>query len=199
MILVEKFRIQAGTVISSLIVSLFLSAGCPGQDKKPSVVSKRTPPNVEPGAGLPSKSKSYSKPPSVLGDFLLMPVEGSPILFMLTLYERSSRSSVTGMYNIGQLQAFESIMSESRKFSDTIEGIGRTKPVITRFFSDNEPSFFVDVSRMGKATQFFVTMQTRSGNVTMDCGTLRNGEAVEEFLFDKMLARFQEVVRSKLK
>lgn len=165
--------------------------------KRPVTMMRPLPPNVEAGGGLgPQPKEKVDKAGlPVLGDFLLMPVEGSPVLYNFALLDKSSRLSVTSMYNLEQLRVFEAVMTEAQLFAQNDQNVGRTAPMITRFSSDEERGFVVDVSKTGKSSQYFITMKSRSGRVTLDSGTIKRGEAVPHgILFEGILLSLRKAL-----
>ena len=159
-----------------------------------SVRRKPISPTVDSTANAQTIAAAAERLSKIPGDFNLAPIPGSPILYNLTLWETSQRVSVTLMVNISQVRVYTSIMDEARKFAAGVEGVGKTKPITTRFYDNNDPSFFVDIAKMGNRSQFFVTVKSREASVTVDAGTLKRGEDTQEMFFDTMLTRLHETV-----
>lgn len=180
------------TVVCLLLLGLNGVASA-NQEAKDDKASTR---NVDSGAGPRADPKTFKDKRGP--DFTISAVTGSPILFTITLSDRLTGGSVTSMFNRDQLAMIRAILTESRSFALTEEGVGAKRPRITRFFNEDEPGFFVDVSKLGKATQYFVTMKSRNGYITVDCGTLRRGtESAEPPFVDTILARIIEVTAAK--
>jgi hypothetical protein len=155
---------------------------------------KPVPPTVDTTATADAMARAAERLHRTPGDFTVVGIPGSPILYNFTLWETSQRASVTLMVNISQLRVFLSIMEAANKFAAEAEGVGKTKPLTTRFYDDNDPSFFVDVAKLGTRSQFFITVKSREASVTLDAGTLKRGEANQPTFFDAMRARMLETI-----
>lgn len=152
--------------------------------------------SVESGAGPRADPKTFKDKRGP--DFSVSAVADSPILFTITLSDRTNGGSVTSMYNRNQLALIQAILRESTDFARTEEAVGARRPQTTRFFNEEERSFFVDVSKLGKASQFFVSMKSRNGYITVDCGTIRRGAASAERPFvETILAKIIEATATK--
>jgi hypothetical protein len=90
-----------------------------------------------------------------------------------------------------KLPILEAIVTEAKNFGLTEEAVGRGKAEITRFSDKQVPNFVVDVSKLGKQTQFYVTMQTQQGKITLDAGTIKRDDPnATAYLYD-ILAKIQ--------
>jgi hypothetical protein len=90
-----------------------------------------------------------------------------------------------------KLPVLEAIVTEAKNFGLTEEGVGRAKAETTRFSDKQVPNFVVDVSKFGKQTHFYVTLQTRQGKITLDGGAIkRDDPEATAFLYD-ILAKIQ--------
>jgi hypothetical protein len=90
-----------------------------------------------------------------------------------------------------KLPVLEAIVTEAKNFGLTEEAVGKGKAETTRFSDKQVPNFVVDVSKLGKQTQFYVTVQTRQGKITLDAGAIKRGDPdATPFLYD-ILAKIQ--------
>ena len=103
-------------------------------------------------------------------------------------------TSVSGTFFIYQLYNFRDLLLEARKFAFTDEAAGKDEPVITRFANKEERAFTIDVSKRGNQSQFFVTIKTLIGQMTVDAGTVSRTDKREEGLLFDMLKRVQLMI-----
>ena len=103
-------------------------------------------------------------------------------------------TSVSGMFFIDQLYNFRDLLLEAKKFAFTEEAAGKDEPVITRFSNKEERAFTIDVSKRGNQSQFYVTIKTLIGQLTVDAGTVNRSDKKEEGLFFDMLKRVQLMI-----
>lgn len=182
--------------LKATIISIFLLTLSPSVAiSQGSKGDKPTSRNLETGSGPKADPKTFKDRGGP--DFTVSAVTGSPILFTLTLSDKAG-GSITSMYNRDQLALIKAIIAESQKFAQTDEAVGMVKAQITRFFNEAEPTFFVDVSKKAKTSQYFVTMKSRAGHITVDCGTIKRHAASQEPPFvEQILARISEATAPK--
>jgi hypothetical protein len=128
------------------------------------------------------------RPPSGKGFF----VARAATSFTVLLCDDNSRCE-NGLFTQTQIDSFEAITAEATKFALNEEQVGRVKPIITRFSDKNDPTFLVDVSKVGKQTQFFLTMKSATGRLTLDAGTITRGDPNAKTLLYDMIARVAAV------
>ena len=102
-------------------------------------------------------------------------ISGAPTLFTLLICDDTSRCS-TGQLSIVQLDSAEAVIGEATTFAKTEEGVGRGKPVTTRFYDRKETSFIVDVSKTDSHSQFFITISGMTGPGTFEAGLLKRSD-----------------------
>ncbi len=95
-----------------------------------------------------------------------------------------------------QIDIFEAIMLEARKFAQTDQNVGNARHMITRFFDRQEPGIFVDVLKLGQQSRFFITVKSPTGKTTIDAGSIKRGEPDAKPLFYEIIARVQAVKAS---
>ncbi|HEV8486480.1 MAG TPA: hypothetical protein VGV87_23245 [Blastocatellia bacterium] len=103
-------------------------------------------------------------------------------------------TSVSGMFFIDQLYNFRDLLFEAKKFAFTEEAVGKDEPITTRFSNKEERAFTIDVSKRGNQSQFFVTIKTLIGQLTVNAGTVSRSDKREEGLLFEMLKRVQLMI-----
>jgi hypothetical protein len=119
------------------------------------------------------------------------------------IISESEEQSVSGLFSIQQLKIFQAIMAEAEKFSLTQEGAGTDKPNTLRFYDKQENAFIVDVQKLGNRSQFFITLETEIGRLTVNAGAINRSNKREEgfffILLDKVEAELARVSRQASK
>jgi hypothetical protein len=110
--------------------------------------------------------------------------------FNLIIYE-SEEQSVSGLFSIQQLKILQAIMSEAEKFSLTQEGAGTDKPNTIRFYDKQERAFIVDVQKLGTRSEFFFTLETEIGRLTVNAGAINRSNKREEGFFFRLLDKVE--------
>ena len=140
-----------------------------------------TPPTSAPTVIVPQSGSS----------FFVGPVEAAPGTFSVLLSE--GRESVTGVFSYKQIEVFEAVMLAAKEFAQSDEAVGKTTPIITRLMDQHEWSLFVDVSKKGDRSQYYVTLITVSGKLTAAAGEIVRGKKEEtKTLFADILAKLKE-------
>ena len=124
--------------------------------------------------------------------FFVGPVEAAPGTFSVLLSE--GRQSVTGIFSYKQIEVFEAVLQAAKEFAQSDEAVGKTNPIITRLMDQHEWSLFVDVSKKGDRSQYYVTLITVSGKLTAAAGEIVRGNKKEEpkTLFADILSKLKE-------
>jgi hypothetical protein len=111
--------------------------------------------------------------------------------FSMLLSDENNRT-VAGNFRREQIDIFEALMVEAKKFAESEEAAGLPgKSRTTRFMDKNEKSFFVDVQKAGVESRFYITLKTLEGIITVDMGAIRRGSKKDSPLFFTALARVQ--------
>lgn len=126
-------------------------------------------------------------------NFYIQRIESNPGFYSLMISDQEGKI-VTGEYRLAQIDIFEAIMTEAAKFAISPQGVGTSKPIVTRFFDKQEPSFFVDVVKQGNESQFFITVKSISDQITVDTGKVKRSAPQSKIFFHEVLARIKEVV-----
>ena len=125
--------------------------------------------------------------------FYIGPIEQSPNNFSLLLTDADNRN-VACNFSMGQLEIFEAVMTEAKKFAESSEGLSKNNaPSITRFVDKKEPSFIVDVEKDGVQSKLYITLNCLTGNITVDAGTIKRDGKEHQTLFANLLSRIQVV------
>ena len=140
---------------------------------------------------LKEMEKTGLKPPSG-PSFFIGPIEGSP-LFSILLADGEGKT-VTGSFNEHQVEIFEAVVQAAKDFALSEEAVGTSAPITTRLMDQHEWSLFVDVSKMGDKSMFYLSLTTISGRITARVGEITRGSKKEQspLLFD-ILSRIQNV------
>jgi hypothetical protein len=151
---------------------------------------------------IPVTTMAQSAGASSDANFSLSPSSEDRTQFNLILYE-SEEHSVSGLFSIQQLKILQAIMAEAEKFSLTQEAVGTDKPNTTRFYDKQEGAFIVDVQKLGNRSQFFFTLETEIGRVTVNAGAINRSNKREEgfffLLLDKVEAEIAKLYRQSPK
>jgi hypothetical protein len=177
---------QLRLIRESLIVPLTLLAICSSSfAQKP----KTQPPPLS-EAEVKKLEKTRLRPPSG-ASFYLGPIEGAHPRFSMLLTD-SNQAFVEETYTVRQLAIIEAVLIEAKKFAHTAEAVGTTTPIVTRFSDKQEPSFMVDVEKMGDKSRFYVTIKAISGRkLTVDTGAVKRGDKEATGLFFTILERIE--------
>jgi hypothetical protein len=187
--LIERFVIRsfmkvATKIISLLLTLLLMQAVSFGQ--KP---TKPAPPPVSPEKKL-QRSQHVLRAPSGKG-FYIEAVGEDYATFSILLADDKNQS-VAGTFRRAQIEIFEALIEEAKKFAESDEAVGAPgSPKTTRFVDKDEKSFIVDVEKVGLESHFYVTLQTLQGTLTMDAGVIKRGSKKNAPLFYAMLTRVQ--------
>lgn len=117
----------------------------------------------------------------------------SPTDFNLLLSEGEERV-VSGQFFLDRLYTFRDLILEAKKFGFTEEAVGKDQPITTRFSNKDERAFIIDVSKRGIRTQFFITVSTETGHLTVDGGTVNRSDKRETGLMFEILKRLQTLI-----
>ncbi len=90
-----------------------------------------------------------------------------------------SGNTVAGMFTLQQIVAFEAVLQAAQAFALTDEKVGSGKPIITRLMEQHEWSLFVDVSKIGNQSRFYVSLTTPQGKLTAEAGEITRGSKKE--------------------
>ena len=135
--------------------------------------------------------KKALRPPTGASFYIGTETGGAPGRFTLLLTDENRRF-VTQSYSLNQLGLVEAVIDEANKFAFSPDASGTTRPVTTRFFDKQEPSFIVDVSKVGLRSQFFVTMIALDGTrLTIDAGVIKRDNLEAKAAFHKMIDKIQ--------
>ncbi|PYT07401.1 MAG: hypothetical protein DMF60_07205 [Acidobacteria bacterium] len=173
---------------SLLVFGLFgfmLSTTCFGQEQYKHVPKELTPKEQR------ELARTAKKPPSGAG-FYIGPIEGGKGLFSVLLTDANGQS-VSGSFTLQQVEVFEAVLEASKAFALTDEKVGSGKPIITRLMEQHEWSLFVDVSKIGDESRFYVSLVTPTGKLTTEAGQInRASKKPPSALLLKMVSQIQE-------
>lgn len=131
---------------------------------------------------------------SSLGEtFAISPSLESPTNFNVVISDGDERV-ISGEFSLEKLQMIREIMNEAKTFAFSEEAVGKGEPITTRFSSARARGFVVDVSKLDNQSQFYITLKTPSGLITVDAGAIRRNEKKGEGFFFDILARVESQV-----
>lgn len=96
---------------------------------------------------------------------------------------------ISGQVTPQQLVVFRAIMREAAAFAFTEEAAGVTEPITTRFSTEHESTFQVDVMKFEDRSHFFINVGTQTGRITLNGGTVRRSDKKETGFFFDILAQ----------
>ena len=117
------------------------------------------------------------KPPSG-PSFYIGPVEGSA-MFSVLLGDGGG-NTVAGTFTRQQIDVFEAVLEEAKAFALNDEKVGSGSPLTTRLMEQHEWSLFVDVTKIGDKSRFFVSLITPQGRLTAPAGEITRGSKKEQ-------------------
>jgi hypothetical protein len=180
------------TLFTLIVLVLVVSSTSFAQEKQPP--KKYTPEE------LFKLDKGKSRPPTG-PKFEVIFAEGTKASYVVVLHSED-QGFVQDIYHVSQIGIIEAILVEAAKFGLTEEAVGGAKPLTTRFSDPQLPGFFIDVSKLGRQSRFYVTLKGINGKLTVDAGVLKRvekkpgedkqkEEVREPIFFDKLLATIQ--------
>ena len=151
---------MTATIVLSLLGAVDGGAQDKSQKYQKPAVTQQPPPD-------PSK---LMKPPSG-PSFYISLVEGSKGVFSVLLGDGGGKT-VAGSFSLQQLEVFEAVLEASKEFALSDEKVGSSSPITTRLMDQHEWSLFVDVSKLGKQSTFYITLITPQGRLTAPAGEI---------------------------
>ena len=160
-------------VIGSLVVLVSAAAFAQGIKKQPQ--PQRTVVTDPGGAGKgPGKGMRPPSGPS----FYIAPVDESPSTFSVLLTNETG-NSVAGTFTRQQIDVFEAVLDSAKVFALNDEKVGSATPITTRLMEQHEWSLFVDVSKIGDKSRFYISLITPQGRLTAAAGEITRGSKKE--------------------
>lgn len=149
----------------------------------PAARAQQTSSKPSPGA-TPAKAAKGPVRSTSGESFHLAPSLDAPSKFNL-IVSAGDESVISGVFTVEQIQAIYAVLEETSRFAFSEEAVGAREPVTTRFSSEAAPGFAVDVTKFDNQSQFFITISTSIGHITLDGGAVKRSEKKEEgFFFD---------------
>lgn len=177
-------------IIMPVLVMLVMPATPFGQKKQQ---PKRPPREITPEQ-TERMHKEPTRPPSG-ASFYLEKIADSQNQFSLLFTDADGRT-VAGSFHVNQLSLFEALLVAAGEFAETEEAVGTAaKPITTRFKDKKEPSFAVDVEKIGRQSRFYVSVNCLTGKLTLDAGSIKRGDKDRgSILFLTILSRVKDGV-----
>lgn len=118
----------------------------------------------------PANPNKVLNPPSG-PSFYIAPLEGSTSMFSVLLGDGGG-NTVAGTFTLQQIDVFEAVLQAAKAFALTDEKVGVGAPITTRLMEQHEWSLFVDVSKIGNQSRFYVSLITPHGKLTAAAGEI---------------------------
>ena len=172
----ERMRAKCMTrIVAQGLLALLLSGAAFSQDtpQKPPQQSAIDLQRIEPGKGR--------KPPSG-PSFYIGTIEGSgpgSISTFSVLLADGGGNTVAGSFTLQQIDVFEAVLEAAMAFALTDEKVGSGTPITTRLMDQHEWSLFVDVSKIGVKSRFYISLITPQGKLTAPAGEITRGTKKE--------------------
>jgi hypothetical protein len=161
-----KIKLALGGLLALLISpEAFAQDGTKKQQQKPVIET----PKIDPTKGM--------KPPSGPSLYIAQ-VEGATPMFSVLLADGGG-NTVAGTFTLKQVDVFEAVLQAAKEFALTDEKVGSTAPITTRLMEQHEWSLFVDVSKLGNQSRFYVSLITPHGKLTAAAGEITRGSKKE--------------------
>jgi hypothetical protein len=177
-------------IIMPVLVVLVMPATPFGQKKQQ---PNRPPREITPEQ-MERMRKETTKPPTG-ASFYLEKIADARNQFSLLFTDADGRT-VAGSFHVNQLSLFEALLVAAGEFAETEEAVGTAaKPITTRFKDKKEPSFAVDVEKIGRQSRFYVSVNCLTGKLTLDAGAIKRGDKDRgNILFLTILSRVKDAV-----
>lgn len=166
--------IVATGILAVLAVPVFAQESPYRSQKQPTKPPPQTTVNIE----RLNQQKGTLRTPSG-PSFFIGPVDGNPAMFSVLLADGVG-NTVAGTFTLGQVDVFEAVLEEARAFALSDEKVGSGNPITTRLMEQREWSLFVDVSKVGDKSRFFISLITPQGKLTAPAGEITRGSKKEQ-------------------
>jgi hypothetical protein len=168
------------------LLTLLISAAAFGQEKK--IPNQEL--TDEQILLLASKARN---PPSGPG-FYIEAIQGTKSFSVLV---SNGNQTVAAPFTSYQVDVFEAVLLAAKAFALTDEKVGSGTPITTRLMDEQERSLFVDVTKLGNQSRFYVTLDAVTGKVTAPAGEITRGSKKEPSgLLLTMLSQIQQAKQS---
>jgi hypothetical protein len=169
------------------LLTLVMSSTSAAQEKKQMQKPRAEQPGFDPSKG--------TKPPSG-PSFYIGAVEGAKGMYSILLADGGGKT-VAGTFTLQQLDIFEAVLEAAMAFALSDEKVGSGTPITTRLMDQHEWSLFVDVSKIGNQSRFYVSLITPQGRLTAEAGEVIRGSKKEPTgLFVTILSQVQSAKAS---
>jgi hypothetical protein len=113
-------------------------------------------------------------------------------MFSILLADQAGKT-VSGTFSLHQIEIFEAVLEAAKTFAFTDEKVGSSSPITTRLMDQHEWSLFVDVSKVGKKSMFFISLATPQGKLTAGAGEItRDSKTEPSALFLEVIEKVHE-------
>ena len=138
----------------------------------------------------PIDQTKLTRPPSG-PSFNISQAEGARGTFSILLGDGTK--TVSGIFTLQQVEVFEAVLDAAKTFALSDEKVGSGSPITTRLMDQHEWSLFVDVSKIGKQSKFYISLNTPQGRVMTPAGEItRDSKKEPSALLLDILGKVQE-------
>jgi hypothetical protein len=138
-------------------------------------------------------TRKLMQPPSG-PSFYIGPVDGSASMFSVLLADGAG-NTVAGTFTLRQIEVFEVVLEAAKAFALTDEKVGSGAPITTRLMEQHEWSLFVDVSKIGDKSRFYISLVTPQGKLTAPAGEITRGSKKEHSAM--LLEALSQLIQAK--
>lgn len=165
--------------VAPLLWVMLLSAALPaqGSSQRPPQKAPQKPPQPSAIDLQRQERRPGITPPSGPG-FYISPID-SPVSLFSVLMGDGAGNTVAGTFTLQQLDVFEAVLEEAKAFALSDEKVGSGTPITTRLMEQHEWSLFVDVSKIGDKSRFYISLITPQGRLTAPAGEITRGSKNE--------------------
>jgi hypothetical protein len=162
--------------VAQWLLTLLISGAGLGQDRNQKMQQK-------PGQQQATIDQRFDSSKAIRApsgpSFYIGPVGGSAMMFSVLLGDGGG-NTVAGTFTLRQIDVFEAVLEEAKAFALNDEKVGSAAPLTTRLMEQHEWSLFVDVSKIGTKSRFFVSLITPQGRLTAPAGEITRGSKEEQ-------------------
>ena len=198
---IKLHRFNFTIAVALALTALLWPAASSGQTQKQAPGSAGQTKKQTPDPGVTQKRmmemhEKGMKPPTGQS-FFIDPVGENQARFSVLFNDVDNRT-VADTFMRSQIEIFEALMVEAKKFAETNEAVGtKAAPKTTRFVDKNEKAFIIDVTKAGEESHFYLTMRCMNGVITLDAGVIpRNKKTYAPPLFESILTRVHDSLQT---
>jgi hypothetical protein len=136
-------------------------------------------------AELQKLAATKNKPPSG-SSFYLAPIVDQPGNYTILITDENGRSA-SDQISTRELPVLEAILNAAKTFATNNESVGQNRAQTTRFSDDQLPRYVVDVAKAGNHSQFILKLNSLTGKVVLDAGSIKRTDREPSAMFHDIL------------